>query len=38
MTNIDGKELNSATIVKMYEVRSKIKCSKKNFIMKMKNF
>ena len=27
--NIDGKELNSATIVKMHEVRSKIKCSKK---------
>ena len=27
--NIDGKDLNSATIVKMYEVRSKIKCSKK---------
>ncbi len=27
--NIDGKELNSATIVKMHEIRSKIKCSKK---------
>ncbi|HTN69208.1 MAG TPA: hypothetical protein VLZ33_07075 [Dysgonamonadaceae bacterium] len=27
--NIDGKELNSAIIIKMHEVRSKIKCSKK---------
>ncbi len=27
--NIDGKELNSVIIVKMYEIRSKIKCSKK---------
>ena len=27
--NIDGKELNSATIVKMYELRGKTKCTKK---------
>ncbi len=27
--NIDGKELNSAIIVKMHQMRSKIKCSKK---------
>ena len=26
---IDGKELNSATIVKMHQIRSKIKCSRK---------